>query len=314
MEQDKKTKKFNKIPDLKEYAKYHKERMEKWHTGDVFWYNVNAVGIMQALPNNDGLYLGAIDLDNKTKDSKITEIQSYFLEQLNPEIKSCMSKTANNGMHLYFYSPKPIDGNTRHHDSTGIEILAGKRFIVVYPSLNYTKPTSNDALVMENYEEIETALQKTINHFSLEEKKTAVNSYILSPSILHAPNPSRRGLSEPNVFCIHHNDAVNVYTLKMRPCLREVLKSDLFGTVGHNVRVAVAVELLANGYSVDEVVSCFSGQKDFDVNVSRRQVESLRGYNHYRCEKLKSFGICEGVKCKYKKNHDDESVICGWKD
>jgi len=299
MEQDKKTKKFSKKPDLTEYAKYHKERMEKWYTGDVHWCNVNAVGIMQSLPNNDGLYLGVIDLDNKGQDSKIGEIHAYFLEQLNPEIKRCMSKTANNGMHLYFYSSKPIEGNTSHHDSTGIEILGGKRFIVVYPSLNYTKPSANDAPVIENYEEMKTALQKTINHFSLENKKTNTNSF---PPHSHSPTILSRG-QRPAACAssVFSDSAVNVHSLRLCACLKMALGNNLTGSLGHDVRMAIAAELLTNGYSVDVVVECFRGQSDFDVDVSRRQVLSLVGHKPRKCDTLKSYGLCEGVKCKRKR-------------
>jgi len=80
----------------------------------------------------------------------------------------------------------------------------------------------------------------------------------------------------------------------MRPCITEALKKPLEGPGGHLMRLAIAVEHLARGYSVEEVVELFKSQSDFNEAKSRYYVENAlkKGYRPFRCRTIERLGFC----------------------
>jgi len=97
----------------------------------------------------------------------------------------------------------------------------------------------------------------------------------------------------------------NIYkTGKVRPCIQEALKRHLEDKEGHLMRLAIAVEFLNKGYSVNRVVDLFRAQGDFDPSRTRYYVEDAKrkGYKPFRCSTIKKLGFCLGVSCSiYKK-------------
>jgi len=74
----------------------------------------------------------------------------------------------------------------------------------------------------------------------------------------------------------------------------EALKKPLEGPGGHLMRLAIAVEHLARGHSVEEVVALFKSQPDFNEVKSRYYVENAlkKGYKPFKCETIQRLGFC----------------------
>jgi hypothetical protein len=85
----------------------------------------------------------------------------------------------------------------------------------------------------------------------------------------------------------------------IRPCIIKALQTDLDGEYGHLMRLAIAVEYLNNGYTVDQVVALFQTQGDFDARKTRAMVEHAkkRGYKPRKRETLQKYGFCHGQHC-----------------
>jgi len=88
---------------------------------------------------------------------------------------------------------------------------------------------------------------------------------------------------------------------RIRPCISEALKKQLEGGGGHLMRLAVAVEFLNKGYSVDQVVSLFRSQRDFSERKTRYYVEDAlkKHYKPFRCSTIKKLGYCLGDLCPF---------------
>jgi len=102
-----------------------------------------------------------------------------------------------------------------------------------------------------------------------------------------------------NVFSIRNN--------KVRPCISEALKQPLEGERGHLIRLAIAVEFLNKGYSVDQIVPLFQGQRDFKTSKTRYYVEDAKrkGYKPFKCSTIRRLGFCLGDSCQiYRKRRD----------
>ncbi|MCD6444939.1 hypothetical protein J7L70_08090 [Candidatus Bathyarchaeota archaeon] len=59
---------------------------------------------------------------------------------------------------------------------------------------------------------------------------------------------------------------------EIRPCIKEALNNPLEGENGHLMRIAIAVEFLNKGYSVDQIVPLFKNQPDFKPEKTRYYV------------------------------------------
>ncbi|MGF3573513.1 MAG: DNA primase small subunit domain-containing protein [Candidatus Bathyarchaeia archaeon] len=85
----------------------------------------------------------------------------------------------------------------------------------------------------------------------------------------------------------------------IRPCITEALQTSLDGEYGHLMRLAIAVEYLNNGYTIDKIVPLFQTQEDFDAKKTRAMVEHAkkRGYKPRKRETLQKYGFCHGQRC-----------------
>jgi len=93
-------------------------------------------------------------------------------------------------------------------------------------------------------------------------------------------------------------------TGKVRPCIQEALKQPLENKAGHLMRLAIAVEFLNKGYSVDQVVDLFRDQRDFSERKTRYYVEDAlkKGYKPFRCSTIWDLGFCLKNCKKRRKN------------
>lgn len=82
----------------------------------------------------------------------------------------------------------------------------------------------------------------------------------------------------------------------VRPCIANALsKPNLL----HKMRLACAIEYLASGLSINEVVALFHSQNDFNEAKTRYQVEHAQrsGYKPRKCSTIESYGFCLGAGC-----------------
>lgn len=86
---------------------------------------------------------------------------------------------------------------------------------------------------------------------------------------------------------------------EIRPCIREALTKPLHGGAGHLMRLAIACEYLAAGYSVDEIVPLFQNQSDFNERKTRYFIEHAQknNYKPFKCKKIREIGFCLEEKC-----------------
>lgn len=77
------------------------------------------------------------------------------------------------------------------------------------------------------------------------------------------------------------------------PCLQELVVS---ANPPHKIRMALAIELLNVGLTVDEIVQTCSqlGWADWDPKVTRKQVKQIRdtGYDSFSCAQIQADGHC----------------------
>ena len=80
----------------------------------------------------------------------------------------------------------------------------------------------------------------------------------------------------------------------IRPCIEAALHSQLTGGTGHLMRLAVAREYLAAGCSINEVVSLFSGQNDFNPEKTRYYVQYAQRNSAapFKCATIRKLGYC----------------------
>lgn len=86
---------------------------------------------------------------------------------------------------------------------------------------------------------------------------------------------------------------------KVRPCIREALKTVLRGAQGHRMRLAIAAEYLTTKTTVNEICDLFKAQNDFNAQKTRIQVEhaAKTGYKPFKCATIKELGYCLGMTC-----------------
>jgi DNA primase large subunit len=81
---------------------------------------------------------------------------------------------------------------------------------------------------------------------------------------------------------------------KNRPCLQKALSLPLHYGEGHKIRLAIAVECLHKGFSVDQVVDLFRSQGDFNEKKTRYFVNDAlkKGYKPFKCKTIQNLGFC----------------------
>lgn len=85
----------------------------------------------------------------------------------------------------------------------------------------------------------------------------------------------------------------------IRPCITEALQTELNDEYGHLMRLAIAVECLNNGYTVDQIVPLFKTQSDFNPEKTRAMVlhAEKKAYKPRKQETIRRYGFCHGEHC-----------------
>lgn len=81
---------------------------------------------------------------------------------------------------------------------------------------------------------------------------------------------------------------------KIRPCIQAAIEKPLEGHGGHLMRLAIAREFLAVGYSVEDVVPLFSTQPDFNPEKTRYYVQHAQKNpaKPFKCSTIRELGFC----------------------
>jgi len=107
------------------------------------------IGLICGQKLNNGLYLGAVDIDRK----KVTEDAVERGKELSSNLPITQrEKTRNYGEHLIYYcqkQPQAIN-NPNLHEWCGAEILGEHRLCIVYPSIRYQKVNDNTPTTVED--------------------------------------------------------------------------------------------------------------------------------------------------------------------
>lgn len=76
-----------------------------------------------------------------------------------------------------------------------------------------------------------------------------------------------------------------------KPCLKHLLdeRTALEGGEGHEVRIAIAIEAICIGMTIEEIIGLYQHQPDFDHDITTEKVKDIgsRRYKPYRCETLR---------------------------
>ena len=91
----------------------------------------------------------------------------------------------------------------------------------------------------------------------------------------------------------------------IRPCIEAALSKPLEGPNGHLMRLAIAREYLAAGYTIDEIIPLFQSQADFDPEKTRYYVEHAQKNpaKPFKCETIRKLGFCI-PNCSWRKGRN----------
>jgi hypothetical protein len=83
-------------------------------------------------------------------------------------------------------------------------------------------------------------------------------------------------------------------TRRIRPCIKAALSVPLEGKGGHLMRLAVAREHLAAGYSLEEIVQLFQAQPDYNPEKTRYYVQHAQKNpaKPFKCKTIRELGFC----------------------
>jgi len=106
---------------------------------------------------------------------------------------------------------------------------------------------------------------------------------------------ARRNLAKPKTKPRRAYNGPN----KIRPCIEAILSTKSVHDGPHLMRVAAVAELLAEGYTEDQIVDRFSKMDGFDDRKTRYYVRhaARRGYRPHKCETIQKNGGCLGPEC-----------------
>jgi hypothetical protein len=93
---------------------------------------------------------------------------------------------------------------------------------------------------------------------------------------------------------VRHSIPTNQEVKDVRPCLSKVLHQNLTGKNGHSIRIAITIEFLKNGHSIEETASLFENQPDYSFDRSLYYVRDIAGraYKPYKCSTILDLGFC----------------------
>lgn len=228
------------------------------------WNQATSYALIMGLKLNNGLFIGAIDIDTK----KVTDDAIEKGKQLEKFLRTTQTeKTAHNGKHFIFYSRQPIKSvNTpKIHEFCGCEVLGESRLCIMAPSEGYQRLNDNTPTEIESLNDMFNTALKNIGF-----KKDTFN-----PNLSHA---KPLDYQEPP-------------TLNIRPCILALLKKP---HMEHTERLAVVTEYLDAKVKAEDIELLFNKQDDYDQEKTHYQVEHIEKgkYKRFDCLTLEDMGLC----------------------
>lgn len=215
-----------------------------------------------AIHFNHGLL--AVDVDETSAISKVVEA-----------LPETFTVSTSRGQHLYLTVPDWVDGCIEIEGVGDIKAVGG--YCLIPPSIH---PSGARYTVERDISVAETTaedLREALEPFGVEsEAERRRRRYV---------EKEMRRMREGSAWPEKSRSGA-------RPCIRRLIDTGphvLDGAKGHKARLAIAVELLAEGFAVKEVIDVFQDLvTDFDKRITERQVNQIAatGYTPFKCSTL----------------------------
>ena len=205
------------------------------------------------------------------------------------------------GYHVYIYVQDPIEGTEAE-----LKPLYGELQRMITTG---TKYQTLDSMVIGDVKRLcrvpfsrhqktnAQCVPVTIDHIPKPYKLTQGYSEILrSHGIKQAMvDLARRNLAKPKTKPRRAYNGPN----KLRPCIEATLAANSVHDPQHIMKVAAVAELLADGYTEDQIIDRFSKMDGFNESKTRYYVRhaARRGYKPHKCETITKNGGCLGPEC-----------------
>lgn len=245
---------------LVKWEKWQSEPQSLQEFESLPWKKADAFAIICGVKLSNKFYVGVLDLDLEKAGAPFSDETLRKQQEVVDHLPiTQLDETPSGGKHLVYYSRTPV--KTKTYAVCGVEILGEGKLCIMAPSKGYKK--LNDNLPTE----LGSLNQK------LEEAMTKSG---LKPSSLPKTLPSRRKGRRRRG--------------KVRYCCEMTLKRNRH--IPHLMRLAIAAEYKAAGWSEDDVVNLFITQADFDGKKCLAQVRSADPDKVATCESIKEWGYC----------------------
>lgn len=200
---------------------YWKEYITRAQTNAEFnaidWSQANAFSVVLGAKAKNGLYLAVVDYDTKG-----TQISDEAKTKGNMILKdfpiTATEQTVNKGIHLVFWSEKPVKTDGSFHDLCGIELLGEKKLCLMSPSYGYSNRNDNSPTQVadleslfssilskhgfRNNDESESEEKQSTNCFSIEKVVALAKLTRISPDEHQGSHPYHDSSTEKN-FCVN---------------------------------------------------------------------------------------------------------------
>jgi len=151
---------------LVEWREWNQRRQTVEEFESQPWDRADGFGVVCNLPNHDGLYIAVIDYDVKGVSDEARERGAGLLKKF-PSTRA--EGTISGGEHRIYLSrikPRPINDA---HDSKALELIAGPKICIVFPSKGYRLLNQEPVRVIDD---IESLFMSVVNTSSVEEAES----------------------------------------------------------------------------------------------------------------------------------------------
>jgi len=258
---------------LVKWAKWETERQTLEELESLPWDDrADLFAIICGRKLNNGLYVGAIDVDVKKVSEEALERGEKFEKLL--KVVTQTEETPSLGKHFIYYSKKPIKTDNKAHEFSGIEVLGERKLCIMAPSKGYRRLNDNAPRIVESLNQFVDTNLKRLGYKMLR-------------------RPTERRSRRPSVL----------QKQKIRPCFIELMKKE---HLTHLQKVALVTEFHHAGSTQAEIEILFTEHKSWEQDKynpvkSRRQIDHIisKPYKRFSCELLDEEKVCTGPEnCK----------------
>jgi len=223
------------------------------------WAKASLFAIIMGRQLNNGLYLGAIDVDVKN----LTETALAKGLEFEKHIRTTQTeRTVNNGKHFLYLSRQPIKTDSKAHSFCGCEVLGEKKLCIMAPSYGYVRLNDNTPTELESLNEFFEGALRILGY-----KRATLQ-----------PRAETETYHEP-------------HKLNIRPCVQFLLQKP---HLEHSERLAIVTEYLAAGVKAEDIELMFQNQDDYDAQKTRYQIDHIEKgkYKPFTCLTLEDMNLC----------------------